>query len=207
MTQAHHSSLAFHTLHALRIKGFGSVETLAELIDHPPEAVELHLADLQSREWVLFRENRNLWQLTPEGRAAHLGELAADVPHGAREQLADGYRTFLQLNEAFKVVCNDWQMNGRELNDHQDDEYDEEVLGRLERIHTEVQPVLGQFSLVLARLAPYAPRLDRARERLLAGNLKMLTGVMCNSYHDVWMELHEDLLLTQQIDRAAEGSF
>jgi hypothetical protein len=30
---------------------------------------------------------------------------------------------------------------------------------------------------------------------------------MCGSYHDVWMELHEDLIITQRIDRAAEGSF
>ena len=30
---------------------------------------------------------------------------------------------------------------------------------------------------------------------------------MCNSYHDVWMELHEDLILTLGIDRAKEGSF
>ncbi|MFT7503790.1 MAG: hypothetical protein ACI91Q_002603, partial [Gammaproteobacteria bacterium] len=27
------------------------------------------------------------------------------------------------------------------------------------------------------------------------------------SYHDAWMELHEDLILTQGIDRSAEGSF
>ena len=30
----------------------------------------------------------------------------------------------------------------------------------------------------------------------------MFTGVMCGSYHDAWMELHEDLILTQGIDRA-----
>jgi len=41
----------------------------------------------------------------------------------------------------------------------------------------------------------------------VAGETKMFTGVMCGSYHDVWMELHEDLILTQGIDRTAEGSF
>ena len=29
---------------------------------------------------------------------------------------------------------------------------------------------------------------------------------MCGSDHDVWMELHEDLILTQGIGRAEEGS-
>jgi hypothetical protein len=35
----------------------------------------------------------------------------------------------------------------------------------------------------------------------------LFTGVMCGSFHDIWMELHEDLILTQGIDRATEGSF
>jgi hypothetical protein len=41
----------------------------------------------------------------------------------------------------------------------------------------------------------------------VGGANNMFTGVMCGSFHDVWMELHEDLILTQGIDRAAEGSF
>ena len=43
--------------------------------------------------------------------------------------------------------------------------------------------------------------------RLEAGEPAFFTGVMCGSYHDIWMELHEDLLLTQHIDRSEEGSF
>ena len=60
---------------------------------------------------------------------------------------------------------------------------------------------------LVARLAPYGPRLEQSCRRVVAGETKMFTGVMCGSYHDVWMELHEDLILTQGIDRAAEGSF
>ena len=41
----------------------------------------------------------------------------------------------------------------------------------------------------------------------MAGDHQLFTGVMCGSYHDVWMELHEDLILTLGIDRAEEGSF
>ena len=60
---------------------------------------------------------------------------------------------------------------------------------------------------VLVRLAPYGPRLARTCQRVVEGETNMFTGVMCGSYHDVWMELHEDLILTQGIDRSAEGSF
>ncbi len=30
---------------------------------------------------------------------------------------------------------------------------------------------------------------------------------MCESFHDIWMELHEDLIVMLRIDRVAEGSF
>ena len=30
---------------------------------------------------------------------------------------------------------------------------------------------------------------------------------MCESFHDIWMELHEDLILLQGIDRTIEGSY
>ena len=38
-------------------------------------------------------------------------------------------------------------------------------------------------------------------------NGTLFTGVIKNSYHDIWMELHEDLLSILGIDRAVEGSF
>ena len=37
--------------------------------------------------------------------------------------------------------------------------------------------------------------------------MNRFTGVMSESFHDIWMELHEDLILMQKIDRASEGSF
>ena len=57
------------------------------------------------------------------------------------------------------------------------------------------------------RFSGYAPRLAETCRKVIDGETKMFTGVMCGSYHDVWMELHEDLILTQGIDRAQEGSF
>jgi len=32
-------------------------------------------------------------------------------------------------------------------------------------------------------------------------------GVMCESYHDIWMKLHEDLIVLQRIDRTEEGGY
>lgn len=203
-----HSDPFFRTFHALRIKGFAKVDVIAEVADLPVSLVEEHLGDLQNREWAMFREARQLWQLTPVGREEHKTALVADVGHlHIAELLHDSYEAFLGVNERFKALCGDWQLRDGAPNDHSDSAYDQAVVARLVDLNTEAMPIVDVMGEVLARLAPYTPRLASTCQRVVAGETNMFTGVMCGSYHDVWMELHEDLILTQGIDRSAEGSF
>ena len=53
----------------------------------------------------------------------------------------------------------------------------------------------------VTRIGRYGPRLDRAAESVAGGDTRRFTGVMCESFHDVWMELHEDLIVLQGIER------
>lgn len=203
-----HSDPFFRTFHALRIKGFAKVDVIAEVADLPAALVEEHLGDLQNREWAMFREARQLWQLTPIGREEHKTALVADVGHMHIAELLHGsYETFLGINERFKALCGDWQLRDGAPNDHTDTGYDQVVVAHLVDLNTEAIPVVDEMGEVLARLVGYSPRLASTCQRVVAGETKMFTGVMCGSYHDVWMELHEDLILTQGIDRSAEGSF
>lgn len=198
----------FRTFHALRIKGFAKVDTIAEVADLPAAVVEEHLQSLQGREWAQYREARELWQLTPVGREEHRIALAEDVggTHVV-DRLHSTYRDFLVLNDEFKALCGDWQLRGGQPNDHSDAGYDAAVIDRLVGLNVRAVPLVAAMGEVLTRLAPYGPRLTATCAKVVAGDGKMFTGVMCGSYHDVWMELHEDLILTQGIDRAAEGSF
>ncbi len=68
-------------------------------------------------------------------------------------------------------------------------------------------PVLDGFAEVVPRFAAYRHRLTGATARAVNGETKMFTGVMCGSFHDIWMELHEDLIQLLSIDRHAEGSY
>lgn len=205
---AFHSDPLFRSFHALRIKGFARAETIAEVADLPLALVEEHLRDLLGREWVLYREARQLWQLTPVGREEHRTALVADVGHvHIAELLHDHYQRFLSVNERFKHLCGDWQLRGAEPNDHSDAAYDAAVIGRLVELDAAARPVVAEMGAVLQRLAPYEQRLASTCRKVVSGETNMFTGVMCGSYHDVWMELHEDLILTQGIDRSAEGSF
>lgn len=204
---AHSSTPAFRTFHALRIKGFATVDTLIEMTALQVGDVEAHLATMLEAEQAQFREARGLWQLTPDGRAAYPRLLADDLAGVDHTLLAPSYATFLAINSSFKELCGDWQLRDGDVNDHSDPAYDADVIDRLGTLDTAVQPVVATVGGVLARLEPYAPRLAQSLARLQQGETNMFTGVMCGSYHDAWMELHEDLILTQGIDRSAEGSF
>ncbi len=204
----HPSDPFFCTFHALRIKGFAKADTVAELADLPLSIVEEHLSALEQREWAMFREARQLWQLTTVGREEHLIALTEDVGNSHLSvDLREPYGAFLTINERFKGLCGEWQLRDGQPNDHTDPTYDGQVVQRLVALNGDSAPVVARMGDVLVRLAPYGPRLARTCQRVVEGETNMFTGVMCGSYHDVWMELHEDLILTQGIDRAAEGSF
>jgi hypothetical protein len=204
----HRSDPQFCVLHALRVKGFAKVDVLADITALPADDVEQHLQALQEQELALFREARALWQLSPAGRAAHADLLAEDVADGSLgDALRAHYDEFLQLNDQFKELCGEWQLKDGSPNDHSDAAYDRRVIAQLADVDAQAQPICERFAGVMERFGPYGPRLQVAAGKVQAGDHQLFTGVMCNSYHDVWMELHEDLILTLGIDRAKEGSF
>jgi hypothetical protein len=204
----HVSEPSFRTFHALRIKGFAKVEVVAEIADVELDEAHAHLLDLQQRELAMFREARSLWQLTPAGKEAHARILAEDVVAvSADPRLPAVYAQFLGLNEELKELCGKWQLRDGQLNDHADVAYDQVVVRELAMLNERAVPLVRGLAEVLPRLRPYGERLAHSCQRFLDGETNMFTGVMCGSYHDVWMELHEDLILSQGIDRADEGSF
>ncbi|MDA3031691.1 MAG: MarR family transcriptional regulator [Actinomycetota bacterium] len=203
----HTSTPKFCTFHALRIKGFATVDTLREMTGFDAATVQAHLDDLAAAAHAQFREARSLWQLTPDGRAAHPAMLETDLVGADLAALAPLYAGYLELNTEFKTLCGDWQLRNGGVNDHTDAAYDAAVVARLVDLDGRAQPILVSTASLVDRLACYGPRLASSIGRLQAGESNMFTGVMCGSYHDAWMELHEDLILTQGIDRSAEGSF
>jgi len=203
----HGSTPSFLVFHALRVKGFAKVEVIGELTALPAGQVAGELGRLADAGHAVFREQRALWQLTPAGKEAHAAALADDVAGAPLHELKAAYPEFLDLNGAFKVLCGDWQLRDGQPNDHCDRAYDAAVIERLRGLDAAAHPLCRQFGSALERFDPYGRRLAAVAERVSDGERNLFTGVMCGSYHDVWMELHEDLILTLGVDRAAEGSF
>ncbi len=201
-----HHTVRVRVLHALRIKGFAPAETLAEVADLEPALASQHLDLLLVDELVRFMPARSLWALTPSGTDHHRS-LLPGLDQEALAGLRTAYEPFLEVNLRFKELCTAWQLRDGVPNDHTDEHYDAEIVGRLVGLHHETLGIVDAFVTAAPRFGTYGRRLTQAVQRTSAGDTRMFTGVMCGSYHDVWMELHEDLIVVLGIDRAAEGSF
>ncbi|MGI8791662.1 MAG: MarR family transcriptional regulator [Acidimicrobiales bacterium] len=194
----------FLVLHALRLKGFADTDGIADLTGLPVDGVERALKTADAEGLAKFRDGRlSGWMLTPDGRALHATLLADELEKsGARSAIDSGYRGFLALNDELKQICTDWQLREGDLNDHGDTAYDRSVIDRLLALHVTVEPVTDSLGQSLARFGRYAPRLVRAARLVDGGDHDWFTGVTIDSYHTVWFQLHEDLLVTLGIDRA-----
>jgi hypothetical protein len=129
-----------------------------------------------------------------------------DLTH-ARDHLRKCYQSFKELNPKLLQVCSDWQMRrlgqSHLVNDHRDADYDAKVLSRLMGIDDTAQRICDELANRLARFGVYRLRLSSALERALTGDNAYVADSL-ESYHNVWFQLHEDLLVTLGISRDEE---
>jgi len=143
-------------------------------------------------------------RLSPEGRV-RLDELLTNERSSADTGLvAAAYDEFRPINAEFKAVVTDWQLRDGQPNAHDDPDYDAAVLARLDDVHRRVLPVVNNVSAELPRLGSYSTKLAAALDRVHAGDTQWLSRPLIDSYHTVWFELHEELILAAGKTRKAE---
>jgi hypothetical protein len=195
-------------LHGLRVRGFAEVPALAEFTGLVEPEVAERLDALSTGGLVAHRDGMvGGWHLTPAGRIEHATALAAAAPDEvALAQVRAGYERFADLDPVVKGVCTAWQVRDLDagvINDHSDAAYDADVVDRLGAVHVEALAVVDALAEALDRFGPYRRRLDTAYRRVRAGDGDAFTKPLSGSYHDVWMDLHEDLLVTLGLERSA----
>ena len=194
----------------LRLKAFAPSERIAALLDQPLGQVDAALGELAGRGWVQHRTGMAAgWSLTPEGRRTGQELLRAEAAAaGALPGIEDSYRRFLPLNAELLAVCTDWQtvvVDGDHVPiDHSDAARDARVLERLDALHAATRPVLAALGGALERFSSYGDRLDRAHRHVREGRTEWIARPTVDSYHGVWFELHEHLLVTLDRDRSTE---
>ncbi len=144
-------------------------------------------------------------RLTLKGRE-HLAQLLS-LEHQHIDQSALGrlYLEFDVPNTVVKATVSTWQVRpDGTVNDHTDPAYDAAVVARLADSHHQSLPLIANFVDLAPRLAHYPPRLGNALDRARAGEGTFVANPLVDSYHQVWFELHEDLLGLLGRDRVAE---
>ena len=193
-------------LHSLRCIGAAELARVADAaglseIDAESELIDLGAAGLARYRGGAFAA----WGLTDAGRAVDAERVAEEVrATGARATIAAAYDVFLVLNPGLLELCTAWQTRsagGRMvMNDHTDAAYDAQVLDRLVDLDRRVNVPLAALSSALLRFGRYRIRLTDALARAEAGALHAVAD-STSSYHAIWFQLHEDLLVTLGIPR------
>lgn len=155
----------------------------------------------------LARQRGTFLVLTAEGRGEV--EAAARLAGGSAEEAAarQAYDAFIPVNAAFLGVCAAWQLKpSGEPNEHDDPAYDWEVRERLEGIHERVGAILRRVAGPVPRFASYNGELAAALAKLDEGAVEWFTSPRIDSYHTVWMHLHEEFRLALGIAASAEAA-
>lgn len=194
----------------LRLKAFAPAGEVAEAVDMTVVDLEAELERLMASGWVEHREGvATGWRLTAPGRR-YGAELLRDelVRSGSRESVESIYREFLPLNRELLAVCTAWQTvevdGGHVVNDHSDPVRDAEVLRRLDELQNSVTPLLARLAGASERFSGYGSRLTRAHQFVRSGRTEWIARPILDSYHSVWFELHEHLLVSLGLDRTSE---
>lgn len=185
-------------LQAVRLKGRVSPADLASTLGADAPVIDDALHRLSGAGLLI--EGPTV-RITPDGRA-RLAELLAAERRGVDSAAIDAaYHEFRPVNTDFKALVTDWQLRDGQPNDHRDPDYDAAVLARLDDVHRRVAPVVAAVTAQLPRLRGYPEKLASALDKVKAGDIVWLTRPLIDSYHTVWFELHEELILAAGLTR------
>jgi hypothetical protein len=186
-------------LQAVRLKGRVSLGDLAATLAEDVAGT----VDRLTRSGLLI-DGKTL-RVSPDGRARLDELLTAERRHVDQAALSAAYGDFRAVNTEFKALVTDWQLKDGQPNTHDDTDYDAAVLARLDNVHQRVTPIIAAVAAELPRLRRYSAKLQAALDKVHAGETVWLSRPIIDSYHTVWFELHEELILAAGLTRESEA--
>ena len=180
-------------LRLVGLKGRANAALLADSLSLPPAAVAAAYATLCERGFCA--RVGDALRLTPTGQQRLASLLGEERVHADPTGVSALYQDFTVLDAELKRIMTAWQLRADGTpNDHRNAEYDAAVLERLAELHRRAGPLIQRMAAISPRLTGYGRRLDRAAERVAAGDHGYVAKIIADSYHTVWFELHEELL-------------
>jgi DNA-binding MarR family transcriptional regulator len=185
-------------LQAVRLKGRVRPAELAATLGEDPTETTATVEALSAAG--LLVDGATL-RLSPGGRERLTALLAEERGGIDSAAVAAVYDDFRSVNADFKALVTDWQLKDGKPNTHEDAAYDAAVLARLDALHERVAPIVAAAAEQVARLRAYLTKLGAALDKVKAGETAWLTRPLIDSYHTVWFELHEELILAVGLTR------
>ena len=173
---------------AVRVKGFASPEAAALALGVALGEAQERLEKLAAND--LVKATRLGSSLTPSGAEALEGLLAEE---GLRDDadLRDCYTArFVDVDRRVKKLTTEWQHSP-----------DHRVVDALIANHDKASSCLKKIGARAERYVPYKARLDACVSRLHEGDDTAFMSRSGENYHQVWWELHTDLLTTLGLER------
>jgi hypothetical protein len=187
-------------LQILRIKGLATEQDLADSLGVEVESLDVPLLSLAEERLIERPEGTDppRWLLTADGLAHHAELTEARRANDALAEVEVLYAVFLELNRPVKKVVSEWQAG------EQDAAGAADTIAELTEIGQQLVEATDMGARDLPRFAVYSDRLAAALTEVRAGQRRFIDDPSSASFHTVWFELHEDLLLTLGRNRGEE---
>jgi DNA-binding MarR family transcriptional regulator len=187
-------------LMALRVKGAADEKDLRNASRISQSECDAAIASLTAEGLVRKHERLKKYVLTDLGNkavAAETEKIRQDVGQAELEEL---YSRFMVLDAEFKRLASAWQVSAPGppplFNDHSDPRYDQRIINNLVRLHHRLRVLLEPLGKKCQRYSSYGARFADSLNKLSDGSLDHFTNPRVDSCHNIWFELHEDLLCT-----------
>lgn len=199
------TALELSVLQLLRLKGRADTAGLASALTVSDDVAATALAAATREDFCT--EAGTSVRLTPEGKQRLTDLLESERAEIDHHRLAGLYDEFDTVNTELKSIVTAWQMRDEKTpNDHTDADYDKAVVDRLAALNHAFAELLARIIEVAPRLAHYPARFDTAIANVRAGDQKFVASPIADSYHQVWFELHEELIGLLGKTRAEEAA-
>ena len=145
--------------------------------------------------------------LMPTATGTGAAQALCRLPTGGEIEtsLLPMFERFLPVNRRLRDVCTAWQLRpDGTSNDHTHAGYDASVRDQLDDVDEAIGRIIRRMAAVVPNLEHYRADLTASLEAFDAGDSSGLTSPLSDSYHTVWMRLHQQLLLLLGISRAED---
>lgn len=194
-----------HIVRALTIKGSAPLDGLASAVLSNREKVQ-PIVDRLVKDGLVERAS-TMFRLSSKGKLKGRQLVAADGKRWGMQNATAALDAFHSLDTRVKETITAWQLRDiageKVLNDHSDDRYDSRVLGRLTSLHRDVSEWVTSLGATPEGIGLYLARLDRALQSARLDG-RFVASPTVDSYHTVWFEFHEALILLAGRKRADE---